>query len=61
MEYSLAILILSIVEQGAAALQKARADAAQNAAWTPDQIKAFDDRLAAAIASPAWQPDPKQT
>ena len=52
-----AILILGIIEQLAKAANQMRADAVQNAQWTPEQVKAFDDRLAAALASDAWKTD----
>ena len=56
-----ALVILSIIEQAAAAFNKLKADAAQNKAWTPEQSAAFDKRLADAFASPAWQPDQPKT
>ena len=54
-----AMLILSVIEHAAAAFNKLKRDAKQNAAWTDEQAAAFDKRMADAMAGPAWQPDAK--
>jgi len=38
-----------------ALIQNWKADAAQNGELTPDEVAAFDAKLAALEASPAWQ------
>lgn len=57
MEITAILTLLSIVEQAAATLQKIRADAAQRAAWTPEQNADFDARMEAAFASSQWKTD----